>query len=569
MKVVRRVLVLLALLLFAAWLLRPSGPAVSQGSILVIELSGEYVETAEPSFFVRLLGGRQRPFASLLSELEKARRDDRLAGVVLRVRHLGDDWGMAQELREALAELRAAGRPTLAFLETGALGANLEYYVASAADRVIVSPGSSSPLVGLAMEFVFLGGMWEKLGAGFEAIGSGAYKSAAETIAGKEMSEPHREMATWLLDSLWAQFVGGIASDRKLDEASVRDAIDGAPTSPQELVAAGLADGVASFDEAVEMLGSGDRIDGEDYRAVDPKSVGFDPRARFALVYGSGAVTLGRGSVAPSGAPVLASDTVAEAIEQAAEDTDVDAIVLRVDSPGGSPLASEIVWRATQKARAAGKPVVASVSNVAASGGYYVLCGADAVVASPASLVGSIGVFAVRPVVAGLLDKLGIGYASMTRGTHADLLLATQPLSPAGRERMLADIDGIYDLFVKRVASGRDLTPEAVDAVGRGRVFTGEQALARGLVTELGGLRVAVRRAKVLVGLDPATDVELVTYPPPRSLAQQISDALREASIAARPRLPLPGILQQLEALSDVLPEGAPLLVPPVLVEVH
>jgi protease-4 len=569
MKVVRRVLVLLALLLVALWLLVPGGPTLAPGSILVLELSGEYLETAEPSFLDRLLAGRRRPFVSLLSELEKARRDDRLAGVVLRVRELGIDWGMAQELRDALGELREAGRPTLAYLETGGLGANLEYYVASAADRVVVSPGSSSPLVGLAMEFLFLGGMWEKLGAGFEAIGSGEYKSAAETIAGREMSPAHREMATSLLDSLWAQFVAGIASGRGLDEAAVRRAIDRAPVAPEELVELRLADSVEDFDAAVASLGSGERVAGDDYRAVDPASVGFAPKARFALVYGSGAVVVGSGHLGPAGSPVLASDTVGEAIERAAEDAEVAAIVLRIDSPGGSPLASEIVWSAAEKARAAGKPVVASVSNVAASGGYYVLCGADAVVASPGSLVGSIGVFAVRPVIGGLLEKLGIGVESMTRGAHADLLLASRPLRAAARERLRADIDGIYDLFVQRVAAGRGLSVEAVDAVGRGRVWTGEQALGRGLVDELGGLRTAVRRAKVLAGLDPAADVELVTYPPPRSLAEQVSDALREARLAAQPRLPLPGLLRRLEALADALPEGVPLLVPPLLVEVR
>ncbi|MBW1685861.1 MAG: signal peptide peptidase SppA [Deltaproteobacteria bacterium] len=568
MRRFRRVVLLLAVVVFVIWLIMPAaGTKVAPGSILVLDLSGRFIEAAEPSIMGRLLGDGRRPFVSLLSELAKAQRDERLAGVVLRIRRLDVGWGMAQELHDAIAELGEAGRPTLAYLETGSLGANREYYIATAADEIVVSPGTSSPLIGLAMEYLFLGGLWEKLGAGVEAIGSGEYKSGAETISGRKMSEAHREIATALLDSTFAQFVTGIAEGRGLGEQFVRDAIDLAPVTPEELEGLGLVDAVASFDEATAKLGDGPLIESQEYAAVDPASVGFDPVARFALVYGSGTVVMGKGTMSPTGGLMLTSDSVSGALEQAAKDPEIRAIIFRVDSPGGSPLASDIIWRAAERAKRHGKPLIASVSNYAASGGYYVLCAADAVVAPAGSLVGSIGVFVMRPVIAGLLEKLGIGVESMTRGAHAGIMLSSQPLDEAGRERLLEEITALYDLFVTRVADGRGLAAEQVHEIGRGRVWTGTQAVSNGLVDELGGLRTAVRRAKREVGLDEDADVLLVPYPAPRSLAEELVETLRRVAVQAAPQLP--GVVRRLEPLLSALPRGGPLLVPPFVVEIQ
>jgi protease-4 len=419
--------------------------------------------------------------------------------------------------------------------------------------------------MGLAAEFLFLGGLWEKIGAGVEAIGSGEYKTGAETLAGTKMSPAHREMATAILDSTYQHFVEGIASARSLTPEFVRGVIDAAPVSPEELRGLALVDRVAFLDETLAGLGGGPVVEGEEYRGVDPASVGFDPVARFALVYGSGNVVVGVGSATRS--PRLASDDVSEALEQAAKDPEIAAIVFRVDSPGGSPLAADIVWRAAARAKEAGKPLVASVSNVAASGGYYVLCGADEILAPPASLVGSIGVFVVRPVVGGLLDKLGIGYESMTRGDHADILVSTLPLSEGGRARMHAELDAIYDLFLDRVAGGRGLSREQVHAVARGRVWTGAQAVDVGLVDSLGGLRAAVRRAKERAGIDPEADVALVAYPKPRSVLEQVDEALRQAAVMAAPDLP--GLLRSLEPLLGAWPADEPLALPPFLVRIR
>jgi protease-4 len=301
---------------------------------------------------------------------------------------------------------------------------------------------------------------------------------------------------------------------------------------------------------------------------VDPAKVGFSPTASFALVYGSGTVTSGEGHAGPTGAPVFASETVSKALEDAANDPDISAIVFRIDSPGGSGLASDVVWQATQRARAKGKPLIASFSDVAASGGYYVAAGADAIVASPGTITGSIGVLVVRPVLAGLLAKLEIGAETITRGAHADLQLGSRPLSPESRELLRREVDSFYALFVKRVADGRPLDVPGVDAVGRGRVWTGAQAAERGLVDELGGLHEAVARAKVALSLDPNTDVALVPYPPPRPLAAQIAELFGQVQAREAAERPLAKWLRPLERWLEVAAQREILAMMPFSIEI-
>ncbi len=570
MKASRIVLVLVLLAALAFWLLpRGGGPTIEEGSILALDLEGDFVEAADPPLLSRLMGDRRRAFVSVLSELRKAERDERIAAVVIRVRDLQIGWAQAQEIRDAIRSVRGAGKKTLAYLELASFGANLEYYVATSADEVHAAPGTRAPVVGLAAEYLFLGGLFESVGVELEVERIGRYKTAADTLAGTEMSDAHREMAEALLDSIDEQFVGGIAEGRGLSPDFVRTAIDSAPADPEEMVSLGLIDAVSFFDQVVEAAGGGPLLEGKDYAGVGLEELGIVPAAQFALVYGSGNVVVGRGQVSPGGSPVLASDTVSEALEDAAEDDSIDAIIFRIDSPGGSALASDVVWRATQLARAEGKPLIASFSDVAASGGYYVAAGADAVVASEGSITGSIGVFALRPVIRDLLDRLDVGVEGLTRGAHADLLLASRPLSEPTRERLRSQIDSVYQQFLGRVSTGRGLETAEVDAVGRGRVWTGAQAAEIGLVDELGGLRTAVDQGKEALDLDPDADVVLIPYPKPRSLVQQLDDALRRVALEAAPRLPLPRPLEGLLALLETTPTGAPALVPSFWIDIR
>ncbi len=564
MRRFRRIVFVLALIALALWWFLPSqGPRIQQGSTLALELSGEYVEAAEPPLLARLLGDRRRSFVALLSELRKAERDDRLAALVLRIRDLEIGWAKAQELRAAIQALRARGRRVIAYLETQKLGANVEYYLAVAADEVRAAPATRSPMIGLAAEYVFLGGLWERFGVDVEVERVGEFKGAAEMISERKMSEANREMANSLLDSIGAQFVAGIAEGRRLAPETVRRAIDDAPISPEQLEKAGLIDGIQFWDELVDELGGKEKIvEAEDYARVDPRLVGFAPTVRFALIYGSGNVVVGDGTASRTGSPIFASDTVSEALAEASKDSDIRAIILRVDSPGGSPLAADQIWRAARQARAQGKPVIVSCSDLAASAAYYAAAGADAIVAQPGSLTGSIGVFVLRPVLRGLLEKLDIGVESLTRGGYASLLLASEPLTESTRAWLHAEVVSIYDLFLSRVSEGRDLTLEQVDRVARGRVWTGEQAAAKGLVDEIGGLRVAVRRALEQLELDPESDVALVPYPAPVSLAEQLDEMLRGVTTRADP---LSGVLRRAEPWLEAMRAGAPALLPPFI----
>ncbi len=288
-------------------------------------------------------------------------------------------------------------------------------------------------------------------------------------------------------------------------------------------------------------------------------------------MHGVGLVVTGEGGMSPTGDRVLASDTVAEAIREAAKDEEVSAILFRIDSPGGSPLASDLVWRAIRDARAAGKPVIASLSDVAASGGYYVASAADKIVSQPTTLTGSIGVFVLRPSLGGLLEKLGVGVETQQRGAHADLLFGSRTLSPAARELLQRDVLGVYEQFVGRVAEGRGMEPDAVKKIGGGRVWTGAQAKQNGLVDELGGLYEAALAAKAAVGIAADAAVMLKPYPAPRSFGQQIADLLRGAAIrAANPiQSALPRELRELETMFALLPTGAPVLLPPSIVVLH
>ena len=546
MKVLRILGVLVVALLLLLWFM-PSGFEVEEGSALVLDIGGSYVESTDPPLLARLAGDASQPFASLLSDLAKAERDDRLAAVVVRVRPLGVGWAKAQELRAALERLGSAGRRTIAYLELEAFSGNLEHYVASAAQEVYASPATTAPLIGLAGEYLFLGGFFEQLGVEFDVERIGRFKTAADTLSGREMSEAHREMANALLDSIDAQFVEGLARGRSLSPEAVRAAIDGAPFDVEGLEEYGIIDGARHFDALWEELGDPTRIDADVYRAVDPASVGFAPEATFALVYGSGNVVTGEGRTTSTGETVLASDTVSQALRDAADDPNIEAIIFRIDSPGGSALASDVVWRATQHVRASGKPLIASFSDVAASGGYYVAAGADAIVASPGSITGSIGVFVLRPVLAGAFEKLKIGVESLTRGTHAGIQLSSKPLTPETRARLQDEVESIYGLFVERVSDGRGLEAAAVDAVARGRVWTGAQAADAGLVDELGGLRTALEQAKTAAGLSPDADVALMPYPPPQPFAEQLGDVLRQVALDAVGETPLTEWRRKLE----------------------
>ena len=479
-------------------------------------------------------GGRPLVLREAVSALHRAAEDPRVAGLIARVELPAAAAGPVQELREAIAAFTAV-KPSLAWAET--YPGTLSYYLASAFGEVWMQPSGTVGLIGFATNALFLRDALDKAGIEAQFVARGEYKSAANLFTQGGYTDAHREADTRLLDSLRGQVWQAIAESRAISQDALDGLADRAPLLRDVALESGLIDRVGFRDEAYgrisELVGSegvtadsGDADgDGAPPRlfvsryarataAGGPSMPGRGPKATIAVVTVAGPIVSGRGgSRLPFGSSNAGGDTIAAALREAAHDDSVSAIVLRVDSPGGSVTASETIWREVKKARERGKPVVASMGAVAASGGYYVSMCADAIVANPGTITGSIGVVTGKLVARDLKDRLGVGSDAVRTNANADAWSINAPFTPEQQAQVEAEADLFYTDFVERVAEGRDLTVEAVDSVARGRVWTGADALDHGLVDELGGLRTAVRKAKVLAGLDEDAKVRLVGYP--------------------------------------------------------
>ncbi len=539
-------------------------PPLPQGSYVQIDLGGSYREAPPSGLLGRLLRERPGAFLDLLDLIRRIRDDARIEGVVVRVTPLAIGWGKAQEIRAALLELAAAGKRVISLVEGESGAGTLEYYVASAAQAVYLAPASSVPLNGLAAQFLFLGGIWEKLDIEVNVEKIREYKTFGDMIANKEMTAAHREMANSLLDSMSAQIVADIASARGMSAAEVRAWMDKAPSTGRDLEAAKLSDGVKHLqDLETELTPETPFIQAKEYAASRRTRVPLSSRAKIAVVYAAGNIVTGESTHAP-GQEIAGADTLSEALRDVQEDDDIKAIILRVDSPGGSALASDLIWRATQSVRKR-KPIVVSMSDVAASGGYYISAGADRIVADPGTMTGSIGVVSMRPYLRKFLRGLGINSETITRGKFADMNDVTSPLDAERRQRLTREIEHVYEVFVDRVADGRKLSSERVNEIGRGRVWTGAQAKEIGLVDELGGFHVAEAAARALAGIAADEETELVFFPRSESFLGSLSELIDVES-----RLRLPRLLQAAtEALLLPFEEHSVLTLMPQRIEVR
>lgn len=539
-----------------------TGPDIADPGVLVLEVSGELEEPPATDGLAQLFA-RGPALATLTLQLEKAALDDRIRGVIVQLRPLAVGYARLQELRDAMSRVSAAGKPVIALLDLQTFNATRELYVASAADEVYVVPGYLGPLAGIAGQVLYLGGLFERAGVVVEYERIGAYKSAPESLGERSMSEPARQNLNGVFDELYAQITTGIAEGRGLDPDTVRALVDDAPATASEVVAAGLADGIAERSELPELAGLGEveEVTLEDYLRVDPRDVGLRDGPAIALIFGDGTILQTSGSGLRRAR--FAADVIGRALEDAAEDERVRAIVLRVNSPGGSSLASDHLWRSLRKARKR-KPVVVSMADAAASGGYYVASAADAIVAEPATITGSIGIFFQRIALDGLYDKLDIHAELIERGRFSGLMSGGKPLTTAERERTRAFIRAGYDDFLDRVSTGRDLSTERVDELGQGRVWLGASAREEGLVDEMGGLYEAVARAKREAGIPPEVDPERLLFPGPRSVSEQVRDLMSSSarrdlvSGLVRDMLPaaLPGLIPDLVHASSELLDG-------------
>jgi protease-4 len=523
-------------------------------------------------------GGRPLVLREAVSALHRAAKDPRIVGLIARVEIPAAAAGPVQELREAVAAFTAV-KPSLAWAET--YPGTLSYFLASAFGEVWMQPAGTLGLIGFATNALFLRDALDKAGIEAQFVARGEYKSAVNLFTQDRYTDAHREADTRLLESLRAQVWRAIAESRNVAYDSLDGLADQAPLLREAAAHSGLIDRVGFRDEAyariAELVGtesdspeSGD-VDADDApprlylsryaRATGPggpprpSMPGRKPKPTIAVVTVAGPIVSGRGgSRLPFGSSNAGGDTIAAGLREAAADDSVSAIVLRVDSPGGSVSASETIWREVAQARKRGKPVVASMGAVAASGGYYVSMGADAIVANPGTITGSIGVLTGKLVARDLKSRLGVGSDSVRTNANADAWSINAPFTPEQHAQIEAETDLFYKDFVQRVAEGRNLSFDAVEAVARGRVWTGADALEHGLVDELGGLRTAVRRAKVLAGLDQDDKVRLISYPGsslweflrPRPSSQPAAASLPDA-LGALIAQSVVGIIEQAE----------------------
>ena len=487
--------------------------------LLELDLSQLPVDPDPDDTLGRLRARNAHQLRPILRALHEAGDDSRVVGLVARV---GGKlpWATMQELRRGVEEF---GKPKIAYAESfGEESGDMTGYVlATAFDEIWLQPGGDLGLLGVATETTFLRGVLDKIGIEPQLEQRYEYKNAADRIMRTEFSDAHHEATNRIAQSVFDDAVDTIARGRGVDAARVRELIDSGPRTAVEAREAGLVDQLGYRDQvyaaARERAGDGAELLFADRWHPRRKPTLPTPRkGHVALVRAHGAIVTGRSRRGVMGTQV-GSDTIAAALRAVLADDSARALVLHVDSPGGSAVASETMWREVCRVRDAGKPVIVSMGTAAASGGYYISCPADVIVALPGTLTGSIGVFGGKFVVSDLLDRIGAGTGAVAHGQRARMFSTRRGFDDGERERVSVAIDAIYDDFVAKVAEGRHRTVEQIHAIARGRVWTGADALANGLVDELGGLRDAVRIARERAGLPDTAPLRHAVHVPLRA----------------------------------------------------
>jgi protease IV len=515
--------------LLAVYLFVGREPSIPSRATLALELGGDLVEMAPTNVVTYFSDARTPTVRGIVDNLRKAKTDGRVTAVLLKPTGFSSPfWGKVQELRDAIVDFKKSGKPLYAYLE---YGGDREYYLASAADKVYLMPASSLDLTGVATFQLFLRGTLDKIGAYPDLHHIGDYKTASNLFTEKGYTKAHREMDESMNRDLYEQIVRGVAEGRRKSDSEVRALIDEGPFLPEDALRAGLVDDVLYEDQVIEKLRDGkperDRtIEGDDYGRVSLTSLGLNKGPRIAVIYATGAIVSGESGYDPLNGPAVGSDTLIDSIRRARNDSSVRAIVLRIDSPGGSAVASDAVWRELMVARneRENRPIIASMSDLAASGGYYIAMPAHAIVAQPSTLTGSIGIYGGKFVTGGTYAKLGANIESTSIGRHAEINSPARPYNADERKKLTDHLQAFYDQFVEKAANARQTTPEKIDQIAQGRVWTGKQALEIGLVDALGGLDKAIALAKERAKIPADDDVEIVVYPTPKSFYELIAD---------------------------------------------
>jgi protease IV len=481
--------------------------------ILELDLTDGIAEGPVTDPLSAIMSRRKLRLSDVLEGLKRARQDDRVRALVVKVG--GGRIGLArmQEIREAVSAFRESGKLTVAWSESFGefTHGNVPYYLATAFDRIYLQPSGTLGLTGVAIEQLFLHDALAKAGIAFQAAKRYEYKSAADNLTERAFTPAAREAAERLAASVAEQITTAIAERRGKTADEARALLDRGPFLADDALAEGLVDALGYRDEVyadVRKEAGPDAI--LQYVARYQRTHALterarklpNPRERFvAVIYASGPIRQGRSGRSPLGGSSIGSDTVASALRAATSDDRVRAVLLRVNSPGGSAVASDTIWREVVRTRAAGKPVVVSMSDLAASGGYYISMAADVIVAEPGTITGSIGVITGKPVLEEALGRVGVTTDSVSVGSGAAMFAPTHPFSEEEWQRLNTWLDAIYRDFTEKAASGRRMTVEQVHEVARGRVWSGADAARNGLVDELGGIADAAEIARRRAGL--------------------------------------------------------------------
>jgi protease-4 len=511
---------------------------VPDNIVLSLNLDAGFSEgQGGPDFSALGVSTKRTTLQDAVIALRRAGNDGRVKAVVANIS--GQSLGLAQvqEIRDAVAKFRTSGKPTLLYTDTlGELGnATTAYYLATAFEKIWLQPSGSIGLTGLAIEQPYLRGFLDKLGVRANVLQRYEYKSAAENLTNTEMSEPNKEALDALFGSIFNQSVEGIAHSRDISQDNVKALMANGPLLAKEAMHGGLVDRLAYRDEfnqsLDDMIEGGKRVSVRRYLGFGLPEETPEAKRSIAIINAVGAIARGTSDGSPfSRQSGIGADTLAKAVRDAAEDKGVDAILLRVDSPGGSYVASDTIWREIIRAKEAGKPFIVSMGNTAASGGYFIAMNADTIFAQPGTITGSIGVIVNKLVFEDALDKLGINWSTLKYGENGDIFTPSRDFNAAELDRMNRTLDAIYDDFTTKAAEGRDMPIEEMRGLAKGRVWSGADAKRIGLVDKLGGLSDAIDHTKVAIGLAPDDLVKLVSYPKQKDPFQSVLDALEDGS---------------------------------------
>jgi protease-4 len=517
---------------------KPGGVGPTATKVVELTLRGDYPEGAT----LDSLFSQMRPSLSkIVNRLDKAAKDDTVKAVLLKIEELQLGRGKVYELRAAVDRVRKAGKPVYALLS---MADTNTYLLASACDEIVLAPPGVLILPGVRAEVTFYKGLFEKLGIQFDMMQMGKYKGAAEPYTRREMSPAMRENMETLVDGLYDDLIATVAKDRKLEKDQVKKLIDEAIFTAEAARKARLVDRVTYRDQFLEALKkklNAEKLDvttkyGQDKTSADfsgfsgfmklmELAMGGKPtkketkQKKIAVVYASGMIMTGKSSSDIFGTQTVGSTTLVEALRDASGDEDVVAIVLRIDSPGGSAVASDLIWHEVVNIK---KPIIASMGDVAASGGYYIAMGAKQIFAAPSTLTGSIGVVGGKPALNGLFDKVGLNTEVISRGKNSGAFSMLHPLKPEERAAWLKMMEETYAQFVSKAAEGRKMPRQKLEELAQGRVYTGQQAAAKGLVDGLGTLEDAVAAAKKAAGVSPDEKLEIQILPKPKTFLEQL-----------------------------------------------